>query len=89
VPEIQKWKNGIDPEGWGAGVHRGIDTITLPRKVGTSDDVRQALIDALREGNGAELRALLKVLCDNDAPVARALYQKLIHDPALHDLVPH
>ena len=37
------------------------------------EDVRQALIDVLRDGDGAELRALLKVLPDADGPIARRI----------------
>jgi hypothetical protein len=39
------------------------------------EDVRQALIDVLRQSDGAELRALLKVLRDDDDTIARGLYE--------------
>jgi hypothetical protein len=51
------------------------------------EDVRQAFIDVLREGDGAALRALLKALRDSDD--ATGLYEKLIQHPALRDLLPH
>jgi hypothetical protein len=53
------------------------------------EDVRRALINVFRQGDGAELRASLKVLRADDHPVARGLYEKLVYDPALRDLVPH
>jgi uncharacterized protein YjgD (DUF1641 family) len=50
------------------------------------EDVKQAIIDVLREDDGASLRALLKALRDPDA---KRLYANLIQHPALRDLVPH
>ena len=49
------------------------------------EDVRRALINVFRQGDGAELRASLKVLRADDHPVARGL----VYDPALCDLAPH
>jgi hypothetical protein len=46
------------------------------------EDVRRALINVFRQGDGAELRASLKVLRADDHPVARGLYEKLVYDPA-------
>ena len=51
--------------------------------------VRQALIDVLREGDGAKLRSLLRALQANDDPDAKRLYATLIRQPALSDLLPH
>jgi hypothetical protein len=51
------------------------------------EDVKQAIIDVLREGDGARLRSLLKALRDSDDETG--LYEKLIQHQALHDLVHH
>jgi hypothetical protein len=53
------------------------------------EDVRQVLIDALRENDGAKLRSLLNRLRDNPDPDAREVYERLIRNPALSDLIPH
>jgi hypothetical protein len=54
-----------------------------------SEAVKQAIIDVLREGDGGNLRALLKVLRNHEDTGVRALYEKFIRHPDLHDLVPH
>jgi hypothetical protein len=51
--------------------------------------LEQALINVLRDGDGAELRNLLRALRENPAPNAKALYEKLVQHPAFRDLVPN
>jgi len=51
------------------------------------EDVKRAIIEALRENDGAKLRTLLRPL-RND-PNANELYERIVRNPALRDLVPH
>ena len=53
------------------------------------EDVRKALLRALRADDGAKLRSLLERLRNDSDPEARALYERLVNNPDLHDLVPH
>jgi hypothetical protein len=53
------------------------------------EDVNRAIIEALRENDGAKLRTLLRALRNSDDPNANELYERIVRDPALRDLVPH
>lgn len=48
-----------------------------------------AIVEVLRENDGAKLRALGRALRDSADHDAKELYEKLIQHPALRDLVPH
>jgi hypothetical protein len=51
--------------------------------------IKRAIIEELRDNDGSRLRALLRVLRDSSDPDAKGLYERLIRNPALRDLVPH
>jgi hypothetical protein len=51
--------------------------------------VKRAIIEELRDNDGAKLRALLRVLRDSGDPDAKDFYERFIRNPALRDLVPH
>jgi hypothetical protein len=53
------------------------------------EHVRRAIIEELRENDGAQLRALLKALRASSDPDAKKLYERIARNPALSDLVPH
>ena len=53
------------------------------------EDVRRAIIEELRENDGAQLRALLKALRVSSEPDAKERYERVARNPALSDLVPH
>jgi hypothetical protein len=53
-----------------------------------AEAIKRAIIEELRDNDGSRLRALLRVLRDSSNPDAKGLYERLIRNPALRDLVP-
>jgi predicted nucleic acid-binding Zn-ribbon protein len=51
--------------------------------------VKRALIDVLREEDGVNLRQILDRLSEKTDPEARALYERIIRNPELRDLIAH
>ena len=53
------------------------------------DNADPEAVKQFRENDGERLRALLRALRANEEPDAQELYKKLLHHPALRDLIPH
>lgn len=51
--------------------------------------VKQIITDELRENNGELLRWLLDNLRDHPDPECRTLYERLLVNPELRNLIPH
>jgi hypothetical protein len=56
---------------------------------GEEETELEAVLEALRAGDGRLLRALLRTLSRDDSADARRLAEVLVHHPKLRDLIAH